>query len=275
MTMLSDAAFVQLGDALAREIGPEAVTTEPSDLEGHASDWSGLIGAAPRALIRPRTTEDVSAAIRLCAAAGQPLVVQGGLTGLAGGASSREGEVALSLERLTGVESIDRAAMTMTVSAGTTLAAVQTAAEEAGLFYAVDIGARGSCTIGGTIATNAGGIRVVRYGMTRLQVLGLEAVLADGTVLSDMTGMLKNNTGLDLKQLFIGGEGILGVVTRAVLRLQPAPKARATAWLGMIDDDALITALAAARTGLGSSLAAFEAMWPGYLSAITSRPPCQ
>ena len=156
------------------------------------------------------------------------------MTGLAGGASSREGEVALSLERLTGVESIDRAAMTMTVSAGTTLAAVQTAAEEAGLFYAVDIGARGSCTIGGTIATNAGGIRVVRYGMTRLQVLGLEAVLADGTVLSDMTGMLKNNTGLDLKQLFIGGEGILGVVTRAVLRLQPAPKARATAWLGMV-----------------------------------------
>jgi FAD/FMN-containing dehydrogenase len=273
MTMLSDAAFVQLSDALAREIGPDAVTTEPSDLGGHASDWSGLIGATPRALIRPRSTEDVSAAIRLCAAAGQPLVVQGGLTGLAGGASSREGEVALSLERLTGVESIDQAAMTMTVRAGTTLAAVQAAAEEAGLFYAVDIGARGSCTIGGTIATNAGGIRVVRYGMTRLQVLGLEAVLADGTVLSDMTGMLKNNTGLDLKQLFIGGEGILGVVTRAVLRLQPAPRARATAWLGMIDDDALITALSAARTGLGSSLAAFEAMWPGYLSAITSRAP--
>jgi FAD/FMN-containing dehydrogenase len=269
--MLPDAAFAQLCDDLAREIGRDAVSTDSSDLGRHASDWSGLAGAVPRALIRPRTTENVSAAIRLCAAVGQPLVVQGGLTGLAGGAASREGEVALSLERLTGVESIDRAAMTMTVKAGTTLAAVQAAAEEAGFFYAVDIGARGSCTIGGTIATNAGGIRVVRYGMTRLQVLGLEAVLADGTVLSDMSGMLKNNTGFDLKQLFIGGEGVLGVVTRAVLRLQPAPRARATAWLVMADDDALITALAAARTRLGSSLAAFEAMWPGYLAAITSR----
>jgi len=171
------------------------------------------------------------------------------------------------------VESIDQAAMTMTVKAGTTLAAVQAAAEEAGLFYAVDIGARGSCTIGGTISTNAGGIRVVRYGMTRLQVLGLEAVLADGTVLSDMSGMLKNNTGFDLKQLFIGAEGALGVVTRAVLRLQPAPRARATAWLAVADDDSLITALSTARKRLGSSLAAFEAMWPDYLSAITKRAP--
>jgi FAD/FMN-containing dehydrogenase len=269
--MLSDSAFAQLRDELVREIGSDAVSTDPSDLGRHVSDWSGLAGAAPKALIRPRTTKDVSAAVRLCAAAGQPLVIQGGLTGLAGGAASRKGEVALSLERLAGVETVDQAASTMTVKAGTTLAAVQAAAEEAGLFYAVDIGARGSCTIGGTISTNAGGIRVVRYGMTRMQVLGLEAVLADGAVLSDMSGMLKNNTGFDLKQLFIGAEGALGVVTRAVLRLHPAPRARATAWLVMADDDALITALSTARTRLGSSLAAFEAMWPEYLSAITAR----
>jgi len=269
--MLSDAAFAHLRDELVHALGPDAVTTDLGDLGRHASDWSGMQGAEPRAVIRPRTTESVAAAVRLCAAAGQPIVVQGGLTGLAGGASAREGEVALSLERLVGVEAGDPAAMTITVKAGTTLAAVQAAAEDAGLFYAVDIGARGSCTIGGTISTNAGGIRVVRYGMTRLQVLGLEAVLADGTVLSDMSGMLKNNTGFDLKQLFIGGEGVLGVVTRAVLRLQPAPRARATAWLAVADDDALITALSTARVRLGSSLAAFEAMWPEYLSAITAR----
>lgn len=269
----SDAAFATLADALLNALGPAVVSTDPADRERHASDWSGLQGSRPRAVLRPRTTEQVSAALKLCSAAGQPVVVQGGLTGLAGGASAQEGEVALSLDRMAGVEAIDRAAMTMTVKAGTTLAAVQAAAEEAGLFYAVDIGARGSCTIGGTIATNAGGIRVVRYGMTRLQVLGLEAVLADGTVLSDMGGMLKNNTGFDLKQLFIGAEGALGVVTRAVLRLQPAPRARATAWLAVADDSSLITLLSAARQRLGSSLAAFEAMWPGYLSAITARGP--
>jgi FAD/FMN-containing dehydrogenase len=271
--MLSDTAFTQLCDELRHALGPDAVSTDPADRDRHASDWTGLRLAEPRAVIRPRATEGVAAALKLCTAAGQPVVVQGGRTGLAGGASAREGEVALSLDRLVGVEAIDQAASTMTVKAGTTLAAVQAAAEEAGLFYAVDIGARGSCTIGGMIATNAGGIRVIRYGMTRLQVLGLEAVLADGTLLSDMSGMLKNNTGFDLKQLFIGAEGALGVVTRAVLRLQPQPTARATAWLVLADEDALIAALAAARTRLGSSLAAFEVMWPDYLSAVTARAP--
>jgi FAD/FMN-containing dehydrogenase len=271
--MLSDSAFTQLCDELRHALGPDAVSTDPADCGRHAGDWSGLRLAEPRAVVRPRATEGVAAAVRLCAAAGQPLVVQGGRTGLAGGAAAQEGEVALSLERLVGVEAIDPAAATITVKAGTTLAAVQAAAEDAGLFYAVDIGARGSCTIGGMIATNAGGIRVIRYGMTRRQVLGLEAVLADGTILSDMSGMLKNNTGFDLKQLFIGAEGALGVVTRAVLRLQPQPTARATAWLVLADEDALVPALSAARARLGSSLAAFEAMWPDYLSAVTARAP--
>jgi FAD/FMN-containing dehydrogenase len=271
--MLSDAAFTQLCDDLRNALGANAVSTDPTDRGGHASDWTGLLVAEPRAVLRPRTTDAVAAALRLCAAAGQAVVVQGGRTGLAGGASAREGEIALSLERLAGVEAVDPVAATMTVKAGTTLAAVHAAAEEAGLFYPVDIGARGSCTIGGMIATNAGGIRVVRYGMTRPQVLGLEAVLADGTVLSDMGGMLKNNTGFDLKQLFIGAEGALGVVTRAVLRLQPQPTARATAWLVLADEDALLSALTAARTRFGSGLAAFEAMWPDYLSAVTARAP--
>src|SRR6185295_14513889 len=177
----------------------------------------------------PRATEEVAAALRLCHAHRQAVVPQGGLTGLCGGARAGDGEIALSLERMVGIEEIDAATATMTVLAGTPLERVQQTANEAGFLCPLDLGARGSCAIGGNISTNAGGNRVIRYGMTRDLILGLEVVTADGTVLKGLRKYIKNNTGIDLKQLFIGSEGILGVVTRAALRVFPAPAERQVA----------------------------------------------
>lgn len=268
---LPDTDFETLCTALTAALGPTGVSRDAELLQRHAADWSGPARATPRAVVRPRTTEDVAAVLRLCSAAQQPVVLQGGLTGLCGGAAAADDEIALSLERMTGISPVDATAGTITVEAGATLAAVQQAAEAADLFYAVDIGARGSAAIGGTIATNAGGIRVLRYGMTREQVLGLEVVLSDGTVLSDMSGLQKNNTGIDLKQLFIGSEGALGVVTRAILKLHQRPKAGVTAWVSVAKEEAIAELLASARRSLGPSLGAFEPMWPDYLRTVERR----
>ena len=202
---------------------------------------------APAALVRPRTTEHVSTALAICNRHRQPVVAQGGLTGLAGAAVPRPGDVALSLERLVGVDEIDADASAMTVWAGTTLEAAQQAAAAEGFELTYDLGARGSCTVGGNIATNAGGNRVIRYGMTREHMLGLEAVLADGTIVTSLNKMFKNNTGYDLKQFFIGSEGTLGVVTRAVLRLRPAPRSRTTALLALPRRTTAVLALLATR----------------------------
>ncbi len=271
-------ALPGLLDALRRELSPGAVLTGADAGARHHSDWTRINPCAPAAVVRPCSTEEVSLLLRRCHEASQPVVVQGGLTGLAGGATPRPGEIALSLERLTGVEEVDRAGGTMRVLAGTPLAVVQDAAEAHGLQFPLDLGARGSCTIGGNISTNAGGNRVIRYGMTRALVLGLEAVLADGTVVSSLNAMLKNNAGFDLKQLFIGSEGTLGVVTRAVLRLHPLPGERLTAFVATDSFEALVQVLAAARAALGGQLASFEAMWSDYYEfalrqlAVTNRP---
>ncbi|HEX5047780.1 MAG TPA: FAD-binding oxidoreductase, partial [Gammaproteobacteria bacterium] len=203
----------------------------------------------------------------------QPVVVQGGLTGLAGGATPRPGEIAISLERLTGIEELDRASQTMTVRAGTPLQIVQQAAAEAGYLFPLDLGARGSCTIGGNIATNAGGNQVIRFGMMRSLVLGIEAVLADGTVVSSLNKMLKNNTGYDLKQLFVGSEGTLGVVTRAVLRLFPKMPSKVTALCAVRDLDAAVALLHRLQAQLGGSLSAFEAMWASYFHYVLEHMP--
>ena len=231
-------------------------------------DFSHENACVPRAVVKPRTTDDVATTLRLCNAARQRVVVQGGLTGLAGGATPQPGEIVLSLERLTGIEELDRNAQTLTVRAGTPLQTVQQAAADAGLLFPLDLGARGSCTVGGNIATNAGGNQGIRFGMMRNLVLGLEAVLADGTVVSSLNKMLKNNAGYDLKQLFIGTEGTLGVVTRAVLRLQPRLPAKITALCALHDFDAAVALLQALRSGLGGALSAFEAMWASYVHYV-------
>ncbi|WP_210484010.1 FAD-binding oxidoreductase [Microvirga antarctica] len=258
--------------ALGAALGADVVFGDAIAPRFHA-DWSGLDPVRPLALARPRSTEGVAAVLKICNQYEVPVVPQGGLTGLAGGAQPVSDGVALSLDRMSGIEEIDAVMATMTVLAGTPLATIQAAADEVGLFFGLDLGARDSCTIGGNLATNAGGNRVIRYGMAREHVLGIEVVLADGTIVRSLNKMLKNNAGYDLKQLFIGSEGTLGVVTRAVLRLQAKPGAMASAFCGCRDFDAVLGLLKAARARLGSSLTSFEVMWPSFYDFMTAGLP--
>jgi FAD/FMN-containing dehydrogenase len=251
-------------DGLAAELPPGTLLTAAEAGPRHHCDWTRANACAPSAVLRPRSTAEVAIILRRCHAASRPVVVQGGLTGLAGGATPRAGELALSLERMSGIEEVDPDAGTLRALAGTPLAAVHEAADRHGLQFALDLGARGSCTIGGNIATNAGGNRVIRYGMTRELVLGLEAVLADGTIISSLNAMLKNNAGYDLKQLFVGTEGTLGVVTRAVLRLHPAPRERITAFVATDSFEALVALLRESRAAFSGQLGSFETMWENY-----------
>jgi FAD/FMN-containing dehydrogenase len=251
-------------DELITALDTETVLTGKDIGERHRSDASFTGRSLPRAVLRPASVEAISTALRICNAHGQSVVPQGGLTGLAGGANPREDDIVLSLERLVGIEEIDPAAATMTVLAGTPLEVAQRAAQAAGFLLPIDLGARGSCQIGGNLSTNAGGIRVIRHGITRDNVLGLEAVLADGTILSSLNKMMKNNTGYDLRQLFIGSEGTLGIITRAVLRLRPLSQGRLTALCALNSYEAVIRLLGLAQRNL-TGLSAFEAMWASYL----------
>jgi len=201
-------------DALRAVLGDDGLSTDGDLAAARASDWSEARGTPPPVVLLPRTPAEVAAALAVLQAHGQPLVVQGGLTGLAGGASVRPGEVALSLQRLNRIDAIDDLGGTVVVEAGVTLEALQTQVEAAGWLFPLDLGARGSCQIGGNAATNAGGNRVIRYGTMRELVLGLEVALPDGRLLDMMNQVRKNTTGVDLKQLFIGAEGTLGVITR-------------------------------------------------------------
>jgi len=230
--------------------------------------WTGEAVSAA-ALVRPANTEQVSATLAVCNAAGQPVVPHGGLTGLVRGASTAPDDLALSLERMNAVEDLDPTGRTMTVQAGVPLQTVQERAAEAGLMFPVDLGARGSCTIGGNAATNAGGVRVIRYGMMRQNVLGLEVVLADGRVLGSLNRMLKNNAGYDLKQLFIGSEGTLGVITRLVLRLVERPRSQDTALVGVNEFDQVSRVLRHMDASLGGRLSAFEVMWRDHYLLAT------
>lgn len=255
-------------DTLRRRLGGDKIVTGEEAGARYRVDFSHENACAPLAVARPTSTADVAAILAECHRARQRVAVQGGLTGLAGGATPQPGEIAISLERLSGIEEIDRTAQTMTVGAGTPLQAVQQAAAAAGLLFPLDLGARGSCTIGGNIATNAGGNQVIRFGMMRNLVLGLEAVLADGTVVSSMNKMLKNNAGYDLKHLFIGSEGTLGVVTRAVLRLWPRLPSKVTALCALRGFDDAVALLHALQARVGGGLSAFEAMWASYFHYV-------
>jgi FAD/FMN-containing dehydrogenase len=234
----------------------------------YCTDWSRAQGR-PLAVLRPRNTQEVSALLKVLHAMGRPVVVQGGMTGLVGACVPQPGEVVLSLERLRNIEEIDAVSGTVTVQAGVCLQTLQEAVQAQGLFFPVDIGSRGSCQIGGLIATNAGGNRVLRYGMTRQSVLGLEVVLADGTVISRMGKALKDNAGYDLKHTFIGSEGSLGVITRAMLALQPLPQSRQSALVAVQGFGAVTHLLAQCRQRLGPRLSSFEVMWRDFFDLST------
>ena len=263
--------------ALIDAVGDDCVRTADAIDPRRLGDFMVACDAAngPVAVALPRNTAAVSSVLRLCNRANVAVVPQGGMTGMAGGGTPIRGCVALSLERMNAIEEVDTDGATMTVQAGVPLQTVQEAAEAAGLFYPLDLGGRGSCLIGGNASTNAGGNRVVRYGMTRDLVLGVEAVLADGTVIPALNRMIKNNTGYDIKHLFLGSEGTLGVITRLVLRLFPRPASQATALCALTDFPQVLALLRLARERLGGTLSAFEAMWPEFYALVekaTGRP---
>lgn len=239
---------------------------EPAELEPYRRDWSGEVGGVPLAVMRPDSVAALSAIVALAHEHALPITVQGGLTGLAGGAVPDPDDLVISLERLDAIEEFDEIGGTLTVQGGVTLARIAEIVEARGWYFPLDIGARGSCRIGGNVATNAGGNRVLRYGPTRDLVLGLEAVLADGTVLPMMNRVLKNNTGPDLKQLFIGSEGSFGIVARVVLRLFPLPQTRRSALCGVASFEQVALLLKHARGDL-PGLSSFEVMWKDYLDA--------
>lgn len=262
--------------ALRAAVGAANVLTE-GDLSAYELDWRRRSHGKALAVVRPGTTEEVAAVVRACAAAGTPIVPQGGNTGMVVGstpdASGRE--VVLSLTRMNRIRSVDPDNLTLTVDAGCVLQNVQQAAEDAGLFFPLSLAAEGSCTIGGNLATNAGGTQVVRYGNARELCLGLEVVTAQGEVWHGLSGLRKDNTGYDLRDLFIGSEGTLGVITGATLKLHPQPAATLTAWAAVPSMDAALTLLGLAHRHLGAGLTGFEVMGRFALSLVPRHFPQQ
>jgi FAD/FMN-containing dehydrogenase len=255
MTMPTD-----LLQRLTGLVGPAGIVTNPSDLDPYAVDWRKLFPGKPACVLRPSSTEQVAGIVQVCREAGVAVVPQGGNTGLAGGAvpDLSGTQVVLSLNRMAAIHYVDPVGLTIEAEAGCILKVAQDAAASAGRLLPISLAAEGSATIGGVVAANAGGVNVLRYGMTRSLVLGLEVVLPDGTVANGLRRLRKDNAGYDWKQLFIGSEGTLGIVTVATLRLLPRPKHTVTALLSVADPAAALRLLALAQDELGDQISAFE-----------------
>jgi FAD/FMN-containing dehydrogenase len=267
---------------LAHLVGADIVVApDAQNVVRHTCDFcvQGDPAVGILALTYPRETQQVSAILRYCNQRHIAVQPQGGMTGLAGGAVPVGPCVVVSLERMRAIRELDTASGTITVEAGVVMQAVQNAADAADLFFPLDLGGRGSCQIGGNLSTNAGGNRVLRFGMARDLVLGVEAVLADGTVINALRKMIKNNTGYDLRQLFIGSEGTLGIITAAVLRLFAKARSVCTGLCAVDDYDGVIGLLKQARAGFGSQLTAFEVMWSDFYQLGTiglgRKPPLE
>ena len=240
------------------------------DLSAWELDWRKRSRGKALAVVRPASAQEVAAVVKACAALGVSIVAQGGNTGLVGGSTPDESgqQVVLSLQRMNTVRSLDAANLTMTVDAGCILQTLQDTAEKAGFLFPLSLAAEGSCTIGGNLATNAGGTQVVRYGNARDLCLGLEVVTAQGEVWEGLSGLRKDNTGYDLRDLFIGSEGTLGIITAATLKLYPQPAARLTAWAAVPSMQHAVTLLGLAHKHLGAGLTGFEVMGQFALSLV-------
>jgi FAD/FMN-containing dehydrogenase len=260
-----------MGDLVAelRAILGDDAVLDPDQAAQRASSYWDPSPLRAAALVRPRDAQGVSRVLARCNAEGRAVVTLGGGTGVVDGAHSTVDDVVLSTERMTAIDELDAVGRTATVGAGVTLQRLQEAAAAHGLVVPIDLGARGTCTVGGNVATNAGGINVIRHGMTRDNVLGLEVVLADGTMITTLNRMVKNNAGYDVKQVFVGSEGTLGIITRVVVRLAEAPVARTTAMAALPSFDAVPALLRRLERELGGQLGAFEVMWGDYVRAVT------
>jgi FAD/FMN-containing dehydrogenase len=253
---VTDSVRARLKDA----VGAKGFSEDANEIAPHLVEWRGKYQGQTSLLLKPRTTEEVSKILAICNETATPIVPQGGNTGLVGGQIPFHGEVLLSLSRLDRIRRVDRTDMSMIAEAGVVLAKVHEAALEADTFFPLSIASEGSATIGGNLSTNAGGVNVLRYGSTRALVLGIEVVLADGRVLDLLRTLHKDNTGYDLKQLFIGAEGTLGVITAAALRLFPKPTTYETAFLAVRDPEAAVALLHRLQDATGGLVSAFELM---------------
>src|SRR4051794_35111435 len=242
----------RLGDI----VGAAPVLTDPNDTRPYFTDWRKQYSGSAECVVRPANTDEVARVVALCVSENVAIVPQGGNTGLCGGSvpTGSQREVVLALGRMNRIRELDRLNDTMTAEAGCVLANVQRAAADAGRLFPVSLAAEGSCQIGGNLSTNAGGVNVLRYGSAREQVLGLEVVLPDGRIWNGLRGLRKDNTGYDLKQLFLGAEGTLGVVTAAVLKLFPAVRSRATAWVALPSPQAAVDLIGVVRALCGDRL---------------------
>lgn len=265
-----------LAASLAALLGDDAISHDPARNAAHAGDWSEAPHVQPPIVLFPRTPGQVAGTLRLCHEHGQPIAVQGGLTGLTGGATPQAGEIVLSLSRLNAIEDFDTVGGTVLVQAGVALEVLQQHVETEGWAFPLDLGARGSCQVGGNAATNAGGNRVIRYGTMRNLVLGLEVALPDGRLLDLLGRVTKNTTGVDLKHLFIGAEGTLGVITRLTLKLSPRATATTVALCALPSFQAATRLVRELRRAL-PGLSAFELMWQDFMTASCEvsqlRPP--
>ncbi|CAG4882337.1 FAD-binding oxidoreductase [Georgfuchsia toluolica] len=259
--------------ALRGAIGATQVLTSADDMAAYLTDWRGRYQGDALCVVRPGTTEEVAQVVHLCNEAKVAMVPQGGNTGLCGGATPCGGEVLISLARLNRVRAVDTDNNTITVEAGCTLHAVQEAAHAAGRLFPLSIASEGSATIGGCLSTNAGGVQVLRYGNARELSLGIEAVLPDGRVWNGLRGLRKDNTGYDLKHLFIGAEGTLGLITAAVLKLFPLPRRRATAWVAVASPAAAVSLLTQLRSDCGDAVTAFELISATALELVMRHIP--
>ena len=258
--------------SLIEKFGTEKVLTGEDARAGYCHIWRMDEPLLAKAVLLPGSTEDIAGILKICHAHEQAVVVHGGKTNMVGSTETNEEEVVISLEKMNVIEEVDEQSRTMTVQAGVILEHIQEAAKGKDLLFPLNFGAKGSAQIGGAISTNAGGLRVLRYGMTRDLVLGLEAVLADGTIISSLKKIVKDNSAYDLKQLFIGSEGTLGIVTRAVLKLVESPKSRTSAIAAFDDYDGVVAFLKYMDAGLAGTLSGFELMWNITYQALTTPP---
>ena len=263
-------------ESLRQAVGAQYVLTE-GDLSAYENDWRKRSRGKSLAVVRPGSTAEVAAVVKACAAAGISIVPQGGNTGLVVGSTPDTSgtQVVLSLQRMHAVRAIDGANLTMTVEAGCILQSLQEAADKAGFLFPLSLAAEGSCTIGGNLATNAGGTQVLRYGNARELCLGLEVVTAQGEIWDGLSGLRKDNTGYDLRNLFVGSEGTLGIITAATMKLYPQPAAQLTAWAAVPSLDAAVTLLGLAQQHLGAGLTGFEVMGQFALSLVAKHYPQQ
>ena len=262
-------------EQLKRIVGPQGWTSDAGDMEPHLVDWRGSYRGLAPIIVKPATTEEVVEVVKACAAASVSIVPQGGNTGLCGAATPDESgdQVLLSLCRMNRVRGVDAENFSMEVEAGCILAVAQDAARAAGRFLPLSLGAEGTCQVGGNISTNAGGLNVGRYGTARSLVLGLQVVLADGTVLDSLRSLRKDTAGYDLKQLFIGSEGTLGIITAAVLRLYPDPGETATALVGLGSASSAVALLASMKDRLSDRIESFELLPSRVFSLVAKHIP--